>query len=299
MDDPLLISTDASGTSRCLSNVCTHRANLLVNEKTECREIRCNYHGRRYGLDGKFKSMPGFDGVENFPCDRDDLPELKLEEFAGLLFTSLNPKTDFQKVFGDMIDRMSFLPINDLNLDDSRCEQFEVKANWALYCDNYLEGFHIPFVHPTLNAQLSFGDYEYHLFAHSNLQIGIGRNGENVFDIPDGHPDHGKQISAYYWWVYPNLMFNFYPWGLSFNIVNPIAPDLTKVSFRTYVLDESKLDAGAGTGLDQVEIEDEQVVEQVQQGMRSKLYHRGRYSATMEKCVHHFHRLVSEDLNSL
>jgi choline monooxygenase len=299
LNEPLLVSTDGDGVSRCLSNVCTHRANILMEDEVSCNVIRCNYHGRSFGLDGKFKSMPGFEGVENFPCEGDDLPNLNLKTFSGLQFTSLNPKISFESVFGDIIDRMSFLPLDNLKLDEERSQDFEVKANWALYCDNYLEGFHIPFVHPGLNAELSFGDYEYHLFAYSNLQIGIGKSGENVFELPAGHPDYGKHISAYYWWVYPNLMFNYYPWGLSFNIVNPVQPDLTKVFFRAYVMDASKLDAGAGNGLGQVEEEDEEVVEQVQEGIRSRLYHRGRYSATMEKCVHHFHRLVSSDLNTL
>jgi choline monooxygenase len=299
LDDPLVLTCDETGQTRCVSNVCTHRANMLIDQPTKCQEIRCNYHGRRFGLDGKFKSMPGFEGVKNFPCENDNLPELKLETFAGLQFASLDPKVGFQSVFGDMMKRMSFLPLDKLQFDESRSENFTVNANWALYCDNYLEGFHIPFVHPGLNAELSFGEYEYELFNHSNLQIGIGKSGENIFDIPEGHQDHGKNISAYYWWIYPNLMFNFYPWGLSFNIVNPVKPDLTKVSFRAYVMDDSKLDNGAGAGLDSVEAEDEAVVEQVQKGMQSRLYHRGRYSATMEKCVHHFHRLVSADLNGL
>ena len=298
LDDPLLITRDGEGDARCLSNVCTHRANVLIIEPSKCHEIKCNYHGRRFGLDGKFKSMPGFEGVENFPCEKDDLPELSLKKFAGLQFTSLAPKTEFESVFGDMMERMNFLPLNQLKYDIDRSQDFEVKANWALYCDNYLEGFHIPFVHPGLNAELDFGEYEYELFDHCNLQIGIGKSGDHTFYLPEGHPDYGKDIAAYYWWVYPNLMFNFYPWGLSFNIVNPIETDLTKVSFRAYVMDESKLDSGAGAGLDTVEAEDEAVVEQVQIGMRSRLYHRGRYSATMEKCVHHFHRLVSADLNA-
>ncbi|MFT4525761.1 MAG: choline monooxygenase [Bacteroidia bacterium] len=298
LNDPLLLTRDDEGVTRCISNVCTHRANLLIDEPTKGHEIRCNYHGRRFDLNGKFKSMPGFEGVENFPCENDDLPELSLKKFAGLQFTSLAPKVEFESVFGDMIKRMSFLPLEKLKFDEDRSQEFKVKANWALYCDNYLEGFHIPFVHPGLNAELDFGEYEYELFDHSNLQIGIGKSGDHVFDLPANHPDYGKNIAAYYWWVYPNLMFNFYPWGLSFNIVNPLKPDLTKVSFRAYVMDESKLDSGAGAGLDTVEAEDEAVVEQVQRGVQSRLYNRGRYSATMEKCVHHFHRLVSADLNS-
>ena len=66
-------------------------------------------------------------------------------------------------------------------------------------------------------------------------------------------------------------MFNVYPWGMSVNVVQPLAIDRTRVSFLTYVWDESKLDRGAGAGLDRVEREDEAVVESVQRGVRSRL----------------------------
>jgi len=88
-------------------------------------------------------------------------------------------------------------------------------------------------------------------------------------------------------------MFNFYPWGLSINVVIPLAPDRTKVSFLTYVLDPTKLDQGAGAAIDRVEREDEDIVEKVQKGVQSRLYKRGRYSPERELGVHHFHRLLS------
>jgi choline monooxygenase len=87
-------------------------------------------------------------------------------------------------------------------------------------------------------------------------------------------------------------MVNVYPWGLSLNIVKPLAVDRTRVSFLSYVWDPARLDAGAGAGLDRVEREDEVVVEGVQRGVRSRLYARGRYSVTRETGVHHFHRLL-------
>ena len=93
-------------------------------------------------------------------------------------------------------------------------------------------------------------------------------------------------------------MVNVYPWGISLNVVRPLAPDRTKVSFLTYVWDESKLDRGAGSGLDRVEREDEEVVESVQKGIRSRFWRGGRYSPTQEKGVHHFHRLLVETLRA-
>ena len=93
-------------------------------------------------------------------------------------------------------------------------------------------------------------------------------------------------------------MFNFYPWGLSVNIVKPISINQTKVSFRSYVYDKSKLNKGAGAILDKVEREDEFVVEGVQKGISSSFYKSGRFSPTREKGVHHFHRLLAEYINS-
>ena len=88
------------------------------------------------------------------------------------------------------------------------------------------------------------------------------------------------------------MMFNFYPWGLSLNIVQPLATNRTKVSFYTFVLKNDLINKGAGSDLDTVEMEDEEVVEAVQKGVRSRFYHFGRYSVTREQGTHHFHRMI-------
>ena len=93
------------------------------------------------------------------------------------------------------------------------------------------------------------------------------------------------------------MMFNFYPWGLSINIVKPIGIDKTKVSFITYVYDETKLNIGAGALLDKVEQEDEFVVEGVHRGLKSRYYKAGRFSPTREQGVHHFHLLLARYMN--
>ncbi len=168
--------------------------------------------------------------------------------------------------------------------------------NWALYCENYLEGFHIPFVHAGLSDVLDYGSYAVELHRWSSLQLGIAKSGEACFDLPKSSPDFGKNVAAYYYWLFPNLMMNFYPWGLSINVVRPLGPERTKVSFLSYVWDATKLESGAGAGLDRVEREDEAIVEDVQRGLGSRVYSRGRYSPTRETGTHHFHRLLSEVL---
>jgi choline monooxygenase len=294
LNEPLLLTKDKEGKLHCMSNVCTHRGNILVNETCKLHSLVCKYHGRRFNLDGKFVSMPEFKGVENFPTKEDNLHSLSLFQWGKFLFTSLHPKIKAEEVFGEIQKRLYWFPVDKLEFSENLSRDYIVKANWALYCENYLEGFHIPFVHPALNDVLDFGDYTTEVFQYSNLQIGVAKEGESCFDLPADSPDHGKKIAGYYFWAFPNTMLNFYPWGVSVNLVKPISPHETKVSYLIYVCDESKLHTGAGGDLDLVEKEDEEVVENVQKGVRSRFYKHGRYSPNREQGTHHFHSLISE-----
>jgi choline monooxygenase len=296
LDEPLVLVRDKENTLRILSNVCTHRGNLVVNEPCKLNHLRCRYHGRLFNLDGKFHSMPEFKEVKDFPAANDDLTALPLFQWGKWLFTSMGPDSGSARdlFLKDMISRLHWLPLQDYVFRPDLSRDFMVKANWALYCENYLEGFHIPFVHAGLNSVIDFGNYTTELFRYSNLQLGIAKDDEDCFDLPPTSQDHGKKLAAYYFFVFPNMMFNFYPWGLSVNIVKPISQSETRVSFLTYVSDAAKYNSGAGSGLDTVEMEDEEVVEAVQKGVRSRFYSHGRYSVTREQGTHHFHRMIAE-----
>jgi len=297
VNEPLLLVRQNSGAIQCLSNVCTHRGNLLVAAPCKARQLVCGYHGRRFELDGAFKSMPEFGEAIDFPRPCDSLRSFDLKAWGQQLFVSLEPAFDFSAVIEAMNERVGFLPLDEFKHDPSRDKAFVVEGHWALYCDNYLEGFHIPFVHEDLNAEVDYDQYTTVLFEHCNLQIAHAKGGAESFDLPEGHVDHGAEIAAYYFWVFPNMMFNFYPWGLSINIVRPLSKSQTNVSFISYVYDQSKLDVGAGADLVTVEHEDELVVASVQQGIQSKGYTTGRFSPTREQGVHHFHRLLAQFLS--
>lgn len=297
LDEPLLLTRDRADRLHCLSNVCTHRGNLVEESEGVRQVLRCRYHGRRFALDGAFQSMPEFDEVEGFPAPCDDLPRVACEVWGKQLFASLDPAVPFAEWIAPVAERLGgWFPLADLAFDPGRSRDYLVRAHWALYCDNYLEGFHIPYVHGGLAAALDYGAYRTELFPWSSLQVGIAQGAEEVFDLPPASPDHGQRVAAYYFWLFPNTMLNFYPWGLSVNAVLPLAPDRTRVSFLTFVADPSRLDRGAGAGLDRVEREDEVIVESVQRGVAARLYDRGRYSPTREQGVHHFHRLFTAAL---
>lgn len=298
LTEPLVLSKDENNKIHCLSNVCTHRGNLVVQNPGSQRKLTCAYHGRRFGLDGSFESMPEFDEAKDFPRSCEHLHAFPMVEWGPLLFAQLGGGIEFGKVISAMNKYVGFLPMEDFVFSESQSKDYLVNSHWALYCDNFLEGFHIPFVHKDLNEVLDYGSYETVLGEYYNLQIGFAEGAEDIFDLPEGHIHSGKRVAAYYFWVFPNMMFNFYPWGLSVNIIRPLSLNQTKVSFLTYIYDEAKLSSGAGALLDKVEREDEFVVEGVHKGLKSRYYKNGRFSPTKEKGVHHFHQLLANSLNS-
>ena len=150
----------------------------------------------------------------------------------------VNPFASFENFSRPSASVLTWLDWEDLKFF-VRSRDYFVNAHWALYCENYLEGFHIPFVHQGLNEAIDYGAYTTETFRFASLQTGFAKSGENSFSF-------NSEIAALYFFVFPNLMLNFYPWGLSVNVVKPLQTDLTKVSYLTFVADESKLGEGAG-----------------------------------------------------
>jgi choline monooxygenase len=298
LNEPLLLTRDQQDAVHCLSNVCTHRGNILVENPDVLRLMQCRYHGRRFELNGCFKSMPECDDAENFPRPEDNLSKVPFEQWHKFIFAAIKPAHPLSSFLKVIEDRMEGAKIGEMMHEPTRSRDYLIKCNWALYVDNYLEGFHIPYVHSGLNEKVDYGSYTNEIYDYCNLQLAFAKPGEECFRLHEISPDYGSEVAAYYWWVFPNMMLNYYPWGLSINIIRPLAKDLTKVSFITYVSDPSKLDKGAGSGLDRVEREDEAIVEQVQKGVQSRFYNRGRYSPKRERGVHHFHSLLTKFLNA-
>lgn len=296
LEEPLLLTRDTKDELHCLSNVCTHRGTILCEGDGVEQVLRCRYHGRRFALDGTFLSMPEFENVAGFPSPADDLAPVRFATLEKFLFAALDPAVEFDDWMGPVRERCGFLPFHQAHLDLAGSRDYLVRANWALYCDNYLEGFHLPYVHTGLSAAIDYSQYRTEIFRWSNLQVGIAAGSQDIFELPRGHRDGGQRVAVYWFWLFPNLMLNIYPWGVSVNVIKPLAVDRTKVSFLHYPWDPDKVATSAGNALDRVEREDEAVVEAVQHGVRSRIYGRGRYSPRRETGIHHFHGLLAEAL---
>ena len=296
LDESLLLSRTAD--FHLLSNVCTHRAAIIQKESCSKRRIVCPYHGRRWDLEGNFQFMPGFKDAKNFPSECEHLKKLALNRGNSFLWGNLK-SDDFKSLTANSLlnQYLYFFSFNKLEKAEDFETHYTINCNWALYCENYLEGFHIPFVHPDLNDALSNEFYPVLCDEDCILQIGMASDTTDCFELPEGHPNYGSRVGAYYLYLFPSTMLNFYPWGLSVNQILPQGIDSVIVKYQTYVLPGAKMDNSAGAGLDKVELEDQEVVMRVQKGIGSRFYSRGRYSPEHEKGVYHFHQLIRKALS--
>ena len=294
IDEPLLLINNED-VLNCYSNVCTHRAHLVVSQPCNINKLRCPYHGRTYNLDGTFNSMKGFEDVKNFPTKKDNLKSIPILQWNNFIFASLNPRFDITPVMNDIEMRLPSFPFDDLIHDENNSASWEIDAHWALYCENYLEGFHVPFVHKGLAKDINVGTYETQLLENGVLQIA---EGEEIIEILKDPRTPNRNIYGLYYWIFPNIMLNFYSWGLSVNIIEPISTEKTRIRFLSYAIGSMTQPQVGDASLDRVELEDQSVVKSVQKGIKSRYYKRGRYSPAHEKGVHHFHGLLADALNS-
>src|SRR5512132_430262 len=225
LDEPLLLTRDAQDQVHALSNVCTHRGTLVVDGPGHEQQLRCRYHGRRFTLDGRFHSMPEFEGTANFPSPADDLPHVALGRWARFLMIALAPAMTFDDVVAPMRSRVGHLPFDQLAFDATGARDYVVNANWALYIDNYLEGFHIPYVHNSLAAVIDYGAYAVELERYAVLQVAIAKCGESAFSAPRSHRRASARVGPCDHSLCPTTTFTVCPWGGSVNVVVPLAVD--------------------------------------------------------------------------
>jgi len=292
LDEELLL-TKQNNKFTCLSNVCTHRGHLVSECATSNSSLQCRYHGRTFELNGNLKNAPGFKEALNFPTKEDNLKSLSVFDWNGFLFISLNKNPDVFKALNQIHAILPDFPYKDLSENPMK-KEYIVDCHWALYCDNYLEGFHIPYVHKGLNEDVEWSRYETEVFDNIVLQKAKSQDLKNaIFYGKD------KAVYAYYFFIFPNIMLNYYSWGLSINIIEPISPDKTRVKYLVYNLKNKDIPLDSASSVDTVEVEDQEVVLSVQKGIKSRYYNTGRFSPNMEKGVHYFHRLISEKLLKL
>lgn len=293
-DEPVLVVRGEDNNLRAFSNVCRHRAGPVATGCGKSRALRCGYHGWTYSLDGKLLSTPEFDLVENFKKEQNCLPEFSVDIWGSLVFVNLDPECDpLDETFGEITSLVGHCDFDTMQL--AARKDWHVDCNWKVYVDNYLEGYHIPIVHPSLNRELDYSRY--------------WTETKRLFSIQHApvRTDRAERLKAEdddvkYFWIFPNLMLNVYADNYSTNLIIPLGPERTLTVFEWYFRnpsDPSTLESLRQTieFSDEIQLEDIRICEAVQRGLRSRTYSSGRYSVRREIGVHHFHGLLAEYLS--
>ena len=293
--EPLLIVRGGDGVLRGFYNVCRHRAGPPAEGCGSRKVFRCGYHGWTYSSDGRLLNAPEMEGTENFDYSQFGLHPVAVGEWGAWVFVNLDLDAE------PLIANLRELPqqagkyaLEKLKLAERR--EYTMECNWKVYIDNYLEGYHLPSVHPSLNREIDYGQYVTQTYEFHSRQASPIRGPENEKDVQRRYSQASGDEEAEYFWIFPNWMLNCYPDNVSLNIVLPLSVERCVAIFEWY-FPQHVLDTDAPQQTirfsDEIQIEDGQICEVVNRNLKSRSYTRGRYSAKQEKGVHQFHKLYA------
>lgn len=297
-ENPVIVVRDKQGVLRAFFNVCRHRGGPIeTSERGSCKILQCKYHGWTYQLDGSLRGVPQWNYVELFDKKDYGLIPVEVTTWGGLIFVSLDknavPLNDIFDGLGERVRKAGHSDRPDETLFSKkqffRRVVYPVKANWKVYADNYLEGYHLPFVHPELCTMLDYRQYVTETYRYYSLQYSPFLSETNVYGSNSGE--------ALYYFVWPNFMLNIMPGRLQVNRIVPDGFDRCHVIFDYYYddLSEDSVKKVAENDLeysDRIQKEDCEICEYVQKGLASAAYDRGRFSVECENAVHHFQDLL-------
>lgn len=300
---PLLLLRDEAANIRALHNVCRHRAGPLAYcNGRGAKALHCKYHGWTYTLQGQLRSAPEMQDADDFDMSRIRLPEASAAVWQQLVFSALHPIVPLHEWLADVDKRLAGRDLSHYRF--YRRVSYEVACNWKVYVDNYLEGYHLPHVHPGLNRLLDYRSYKtetgrWHSLQWSPLEGSPLEASVNFYG-------NGE---ALYYFLFPNIMLNILPDRLQTNQVIPLGPDRCRVDFDYYYpcansaatdtdeapmwsREETERMEQDQTFSDEVQDEDIAICEHVQRNLKSASYACGRLNPKREAGVHHFHELI-------
>jgi len=286
---PLILVRGEDGQLRGFHNVCRHRAGPLATcDGRGAKALRCRYHGWTYTLDGVLRSATEMGEAEQFVPGDIRLPSVAVTEWRGLVFAALDPAMPFTDLVTGIDERLGQ---RLAGYRFTRRAAYDIDCNWKTYVDNFLEGYHLPHIHPGLNRLLDYRSYQTELARWHSLQWSPLETQDNFYG--DGE--------ALYYFLWPNTMLNILPGRLQTNRIIALAPQKCRVEFDYYYPsseDAAELSRREQDHVfsDEVQAEDIAICEQVQRGLASGSYVAGRLNPKRESGVHHFQELLREAL---
>lgn len=275
------------GVLRGFKNVCRHRgAKLLADGDGSCSIIRCPYHHWAYADTGRLVQAPWF-GTDPAIIPEDwPLEPVALESWRGLLFAAVDPVESLMDQLGDLPAELADEPMESYTAQGSASVTFN--ANWKVYTDNFVEGYHIPGTHPSFFAAIRFDEFQ--TTAHKGYVRMTAPPREGLFY-------RGKWL-----WMWPNWTLSLFNGGMNTSRINPVGVDRTEQAYNFYFADTSSegeaVRARTIEGNLAVVREDCEVCELTHRNYAAGAYSPGPLSSRHEKGVFYFQERVREALTA-
>jgi choline monooxygenase len=318
----IIVLRDRAGQLRGFHNVCRHRASQLIAENTNCKVIRCPYHGWGYSLEGELLGTPYFQGLDapsgseaiyqltpgvaaDF-CKKDHpLLPVHVEQWGGLICVNLAADPHpFGSWIGDLSERFCRHPLHEMTL--ARRRKYQIQANWKLIAENFMEYYHLPWGHPELCNVSGFDNH--YRYQGPGMYTGMCTipltNDPNTisFDLP-AMPglNYTESQSVYFVLMFPNIALWMFPHHLVTLLYRPLGTSVTLEYLDVLVHPSAKEALGFDDAIDRITsfwafVNDQDVglVENVQRGLQSRAYHGGRLCYHFEEPIHRFQNMVAD-----
>ena len=287
----VFVATAPDGELHGFHNVCPHRAGVIVwpGEGT-AGNLVCRYHGWAFGWDGALRSPRDFGDDPGLCADDHALRRIHVERWRSFVFVHLGepatPLTEAIEPFAAACERFDldqYLPVHRM-VRNLRC-------NWKTYADNYLEGYHVPLLHPSLNRTLDMSTYRVDV-PHPSFCA-------HSANTAAGSPSGGAWLFRF-----PNFALNVYADGMNVERIMPVGHDRTQVVYDYFAR------PGDGSSRDPVDIEamvkmsnvvldeDQAICEAVQHNLDAGVYETGRLSPRHEGALAWFQSRITDALTT-
>jgi Rieske 2Fe-2S family protein len=284
---------------RAFFNTCRHRGHELLpcgEEAINRSFVRCPYHSWTYGLDGRFKTAPGFAGRPGFdPTDAEHgLMAVRLEEWAGWAFVNCSADAP---ALGEHVGNLdeALGPYEPERLRLGARVDYDVRANWKVVGENYHECYHCENIHPELcrvtppDSGVQFeptglvvgGSMD--LMEHAETMSLDGRSLGVAFRGLDAQ----RRREVHYFQMLPNLFVAPHPDYVVVHRLEPLAEDRTRIEctwlFPPEAWEREGFDPGYAVEFwDLTNRQDWAACEGVQRGASGRGYRQGPLSEAEE-----------------
>ena len=295
---PILLIKNDKNEILAFHNVCSHRCLKLVKEKKNVgKVIKCPYHLWTYDLNGKLKVAPHFGGtnqhkIKGFSYSDHGLKPIRIHIWHDWIFINLNGKAKkFQEYAKPLFSKFKDIDFNKLKYT-ATLDFGKINTNWKFLIENFIEPYHVQFVHKTTTNQP--------LKDHYTLVDGICYGSGVDVKKEDSKNSDALSVSSRYLSLFPNFIIGtYYPNQVGVYLNIPINPNTTIQKRTIYTVD------GKEMSKEEIDItkkiwwsvhkEDHEICERLQEGRSSPASNEGGLlSPYWEDGVRVFQKLIMQ-----